>query len=272
VTGLPRRDPAAIARATRWVRRVLVPYHRARVDGIERIPAGPAVYVGNHNGGFYTGDTYLFGAAVFAARGLADTPWAMTHDLGIALLGRWLRPLGAVPADPDVAAALLARGDKILAYPGSDADGARRWADRHTVIFDGHVGYARLAVRCGVPVIPVAATGAHHTAIILYDGAAIARLLRTRRWLRLSRWPLMISLPWGLTFAPSVPYIPFPARITITVGTPIHFPDTGGEAAMDDDYVRTCAARVQAAVQSLVDEMRQARGGSPVPGDPSSAP
>ena len=258
MTSPPRRDPTAITRAARWVQRVMVPYHRAQVDGIERIPAGPAVYVGNHNGGFYTGDTYLFGAAVFAARGLVDTPWAMTHDLGITLLGRWLRPLGAVPADPDAAAALLARGDKILVYPGSDADGARRWADRHTVFFDGHVGHARLAVRCGVPVVPVAAIGAHNTAIILYDGAAIARLLRTRRWLRLSRWPLMFSLPWGFTLLPSVPYIPFPARITITVGSPIRFPRSGREAALDDEYIRACAARVHAAVQTLVDDMRLA--------------
>ncbi len=258
MTVVPERDPAAIARASRWVRRFLARYHRARVDGLEHIPAGPALFVGNHNGGCYTGDTYLFGAAVFAARGLVDTPWAMTHDLGIALLGRWLRPLGAVPADPDTAAALLAHGDKVLAYPGSDADGARRCTDRHKVIFDGHVGHARLAVRYGVPVIPVAAAGAHNTAIILYDGAAIARLLRTRRWLRLSRWPLMLSLPWGLTFLPSVPYLPLPARITITVGTPPHFDRSGPQAADDDAYVRTCAAHVQAAVQQLLDDTRQA--------------
>ncbi len=256
MSGPPHRNPAAIARAARWVQRVMAPYHRARVHGLDTIPAGPALYVGNHNGGFYTGDTYLFGAAVFAARGLADTPWAMTHDLGVALLGRWLRPLGAVPAHPDTAAALLSGGDKVLAYPGGDADGARRWTRRHTVTFDGHVGHARLAVRCGVPVVPVAAAGAHDTAIILYDGAAVARLLRTRRWLRLSRWPLMLSLPWGLTFLPSVPYLPLPARITITVGSPIRFARSGPEAAADDAYVHACAARVEAAVQHLLDGMR----------------
>jgi 1-acyl-sn-glycerol-3-phosphate acyltransferase len=254
VTVFPQRDPVAIARVARRVRRVLVPYHRARVLGLDHIPAGPALFVGNHNGGFYTGDTYLFGAAVFAARGLTDTPWAMTHDRGIALLGRWLRPLGAVPADPDTAAALLGRGDKVLAYPGSDADGARSWTDRHKVIFDGNVGHARLAVRCGVPVVPVAARGAHNTAFVLYDGAAVARLLRTRRWLRLSRWPLMLSLPWGLTFLPSVPYLPLPARITITVGAPIHFSRHGPGAAADDAYVHECAARVRSAVQVLLDD------------------
>ncbi len=261
-TGRPRpqrRDPAAIARAARRVRRLLVPYHRARVHGLEHIPSGAALYVGNHNGGFYTGDTYLFGAAVFHARGLADTPWTMTHDLGIALLGRWLRPLGAVPADPATAAALLARGDKVLAYPGGDADGARAWSDRHRVIFDGRVGHARLAVACGVPVIPVAAAGAHNTAVVLYDGAAVARLLRTRRWLRLTRWPLMLSLPWGLSFAPAVPYLPLPARITIAVGTPLHFDRHGPDAAADDAYVRACAGRVQAALQALLDDLARVR-------------
>jgi 1-acyl-sn-glycerol-3-phosphate acyltransferase len=255
VTDRPRRDPAAIARAARRVQRLLVPYHRARVLGLDHIPAGAALYVGNHNGGFYTGDTYLFGAAVFRARGLADTPWAMTHDLGIALLGRWLRPLGAVPADPATAAGLLRRGDKVLVYPGGDADGARPWTRRHTVTFDGRTGFARLAVACGVPVVPVAAAGAHSTAVVVHDGAAVARLLRTRRWLRLSRWPLMLSLPWGLTFLPAVPYLPLPARITIAVGRPLRFDRSGPTAADDEAYVRACAARVETAVQGLLDGM-----------------
>jgi 1-acyl-sn-glycerol-3-phosphate acyltransferase len=245
-----------MARAARVVERVLVPYHRARVLGLDRVPAGPALYVGNHSGGSYTGDTYLFGAAVLRSRGLDDTPWAMTHDLGVRLLGRWLRPLGAVPADPVTAAALLAGGDKVLTYPGGDADGARAWRRRHQVTFDGRTGFARLAVRLGVPVVPVAAAGAHNTAVVLYEGAAVARWLRTRRWLRLSRWPLVLSLPWGLTFAPSVPYLPWPARITIAVGEPIRFPRSGADAAADDAYVRACAAATEAAVQALLDELR----------------
>lgn len=249
----PRRDLAAITRAARRVQRLLVPYHRARVHGIEHIPPGPAVYVSNHNGGFYTGDSYLLGAAIFQARGLPDTPWAMTHNLGVRLLGRWLRPLGAVPADPATAATLLAQGDKILTYPGADADGARPWWHRNRVIFDDRAGFARLAVARGVPVIPVAAAGAHNTAIVLHDGAAIARLLRTRRWLQLSRWPLMLSIPWGLTFLPSVPYLPLPARITIAIGPPIHFDRRGPAAATDDSYIHTCAQQVHTAVQTLLD-------------------
>ncbi|HET6533998.1 MAG TPA: 1-acyl-sn-glycerol-3-phosphate acyltransferase [Actinoplanes sp.] len=260
---MPRRDVHAIARAARRVRRFLVPYHRARVHGLDNIPAGPALYVANHNGGFYTGDTYLFGAAVFHSRGLADTPWAMTHDLGIRLLGRWLRPLGAVPADPDTAAALLARGDKVLVYPGGDADGARSWFARRRVRFDGRIGFARLAVARGVPVVPVAAAGAHSTAVVLYDGAAVAHVLRTRRWLRLSRWPLMLSVPWGLTFLPSVPYLPFPARITIAVGEPLHFDRSGPAAAADETYIRACATRAEAAVQGLLDDLTRSRPDRP---------
>jgi 1-acyl-sn-glycerol-3-phosphate acyltransferase len=237
------------------------------VRGLELIPEGPALFVANHNGGFYTGDSYLFGAAVHRRRGLVDTPWAMTHDLGIALLGRWLRPLGAVPAHPATAAQVLARGDKVLVYPGGDADGARSWFRRSRVVFDERVGFARLAVAQGVPVIPVAAAGAHSTALVLWDGAPVAHLLRTRRWLRLSRWPLMLSLPWGLTFLPSVPYLPLPARITIAVGMPLRFARSGPEAAADDEYVRACAAAAQDAVQALLDELtaeRRPRPGAPV--------
>jgi 1-acyl-sn-glycerol-3-phosphate acyltransferase len=233
----------------------MVPYHRARVLGVEHLPDGGCLLVGNHNGGFYTGDSYLLGAALYRDRGLAGTPWVMTHDLGVRLLGRWLGPLGAVPADPAAAAGLLRRGEPVLVYPGADADGARSWRQRHRVTFDGRVGFARLAVELGVPIVPVAAAGAHGTAVVLWDGAPVARLLRTRRWLRLSRWPLLLSLPWGLTFLPSVPYLPLPARITIALGPPLH-PERVGKAAADDDaYVKVVAQRVEAAVQALLDEL-----------------
>ncbi len=255
VTQPPRRNPAAMERAARRVERYLVPYHRADVRGLELVPDGPALFVANHNGGFYTGDSYLLGAALHRVRGPAHTPWVLTHDLGLALLGRWLRPLGAVPADPATATGLLAGGEKVLVYPGGDADGARSWFRRSRVVFDGRVGFARLAVETGVPVIPVAAAGAHSTAVVLWDGAPVARLLRTRHWLRLHRWPLMLSLPWGLTFLPSVPYLPLPARITIAVGAPLRFERTGPEAAADDEYVRACAGRVHLAVQALLDEL-----------------
>jgi 1-acyl-sn-glycerol-3-phosphate acyltransferase len=238
------------------VHRRLVPYHRATVDGLDHLPAaGPALLVGNHNGGFYTGDSYLLGSAICRAHGADRTPWVLTHDLGLRLLGRWLRPLGAVPADPAVAAGLLARGDRVLVYPGADADGARSWARRHRVDFDGRTGFARLAVELGVPLVPVAAAGAHGTAVVLWGGAPVARLLRTGRWLRLSRWPLMLSLPWGVTFAPSVPYLPWPARIAIAVGPPLTPDRQGPDAAADEAYVLAVAQRVEAAVQALLDDL-----------------
>jgi 1-acyl-sn-glycerol-3-phosphate acyltransferase len=252
-----KRDPVAIARAAAFVDRVLVPYHRVRVTGLERIPDGPALFVANHSGGFYSGDTYLFGAAVLRARGLAHVPYALAHDLvvGFGPLARWLVPLGAVRADTATAAALLAGGAKVLAYPGGDADGARAFRDRNRIRFDGATGYARLALACDVPVVPVVAAGAHSTAVVLADGAAVARLLRTRRWLRLRRWPLLLSVPWGLTFLPSVPYLPLPARITIEVGDPIRFDPSGPAAARDPDHVRACADRVEAVMQATLDRL-----------------
>lgn len=255
------RDPAAIARAARFVERVLVPYHRARVLGLARIPDGPALYVANHNGGLYSGDTYLFGAAVFRKRGMAHVPYAMTHDLVIAFppLARLLVPLGAVRADPRTAGRLLAAGAKVLTYPGGDADNARTFAQRNRIRFDGRTGHVRLALACGVPIVPVVAAGAHSTALVLHDGERIARLLRTERWLRLRRWPLMLSVPLGLTFFPSAPYLPLPVRITVEVGEPIRFSRHGAAAAADLAYVRACADEVEATMQALLDRLTVSR-------------
>ncbi len=269
---VPWRDPVRIERAVRFVERVLVPYHRARVHGLERIPDGPGIYVGNHNGGLYSGDTYLFGAAVLRARGLVDVPYALAHDTVVSFppLARALVPLGAVRADTETATGLLAAGAKVLTYPGGDVDNARTFAQRNQVRFGGRAGYVRLALSCGVPVIPVVAAGAHSTFVVLWDGAAAARLLRTERWLRLRRWPLVLSVPLGLTWLPSVPFVPFPARITVEVGAALRFDRSGPEAAADEAYVRMCAARVERVMQGMLDRLSGRRDGAPPSGPRSS--
>ncbi len=50
-----------------------------------------------------------------------------------------------------------------------------------------------------------------------------------------------------------------PALITIAVGAPLHLDRSGRAAAVDDAYVRACAAQTEATVQNLLDDMTNAR-------------
>ncbi len=265
IDSLDERDPARIELAYRWLHGALERYFRSEVRGLERVPEGAALYVGNHNSLAMTPDSFLFGAAVYRERGLAYVPYGLGHEviINLPLLNQIIVPLGAVRASHELAHRLFAAGRKVLVYPGSDYDAGRSWFDRDRICFGGRRGYLRLALTAGVPLVPVVAAGAQETLVILTDGQWLARLLRADRWMRLKVWPMGLALPWGLMPAP-LPFWPWPSRILIEVLEPLRFERSGPEAAADDAYVEACAARVeqvmQAALTRLAAERRARRG------------
>lgn len=241
-----------------FVRRVaprLRRYFKATVRGLERIPRGAALYVGNHNGGGLMPDTYLFGSALYERRGLEDMPYGLAHDIitRLPLLHQFFIPLGAVRACPENAQRIFESGRKVLVYPGGDAEAMRPFSERHRIVFGRRRGYIRLAVRHGVPIVPVVAHGAHATAIIVNDGRWIVKKLGLDTRFRLNAWPITLSFPWGVTFGPPPPYVPFPTRITIEVLDPITFDASGAAWASDRDYVEACHQRVYGAMQGAMD-------------------
>ena len=261
---LDERDPAFIARFIDVVEPVLWRWFRPEVRGLERIPAGAALYVGNHSGGFATPDTWIFGAAVYRARGIGDVPYGLGHSL--VMESRWpgeaLSRMGGLRATAENAHHAFVAGGKVLVYPGGDLDAFRASRDRERVIFGPRRGYLRLAVREGVPIVPVVSAGAHDGFRILSDGRWLARLLPVKRILRTEVLPITLSFPWGLTVG-APPYVPVPTKILIEALEPIRFERAGEEASRDDAYVEECHRRVidamQGALERLSHERRRAR-------------
>jgi len=68
-------------------------------------------------------------------------------------------------------------------------------------------------------------------------------------------WPIIVSLPWGLTVGPILPHLPVPSRIRVDVLEPIRFERTGPEAAADDAWVERCHERVLDTMQARLDEL-----------------
>lgn len=240
-----------------WVGRLYQPYFRPRVDGLETIPTGPALYVGNHNGGSLTPDTWILCRAVYRRYGMDGMPFALGHQfvMNAPLIGNWLRSLGGIEAHPEAAARLLDAGYKVLVYPGGDVDAYRPSRNRHKVVFDGREGYIRLALRCGVPIVPVVTVGAHDIFYVIDDGRRFADWLGlSERW-RVKVWPITVSIPWGLTLGPPPPFVPYPAKIHVRILPPIPFERTGPATADDDNYVAQCAQRVESTMQQAMDEM-----------------
>ncbi len=261
---LENRDPDLIASTWARIRPILDAFFHPVVRGIDRIPSGPALYVGNHNGSM-SWDSFTFFGEVFQQRGIDYVPYALGHELTMRLppFHQVFVPLGAIRASHENASRVFERGNKLLVYPGSDYDAFRAYRDRDRIIFGPRRGYVRLALRERVPIVPVVSAGAHSVFYVIDDGQWLAKALRLDRLFRAKAWPITLSIPWGLTIGPPPPYIPWPSKFFQEALDPIMFEPTGPDAAADDVYVESChdlvLTSMQRAMNRLVAERRASR-------------
>jgi 1-acyl-sn-glycerol-3-phosphate acyltransferase len=207
-----------------------------------------------------TPDTWIFAVALTRELGTNDVPYALAHQVVMEapLTNQMLPAMGAIAANPENAHRVFAAGYKVLVYPGGDLDAFRSSRDRGRIVFGPRRGYVRLALREGVPIIPVVSAGSHDVWWVVSDGRWLSRLLQTHRFLRTDVLPITVSVPWGLTIG-APPFLPLPVRVFIDVLEPIYFERSGPEASDDASYVELCHQRVIDAMQLALDELMQER-------------
>lgn len=261
IDSIDNRKDAFLASMDRYLAGPVSRYFRARVDGLEHIPKGPALFVGNHNAGMLNPEAYLFAHALYQRFGTRELPYGLAHEWALALPGinHFLGPLGAVRASHEMAHRLFQRGDKVIVYPGSDLDAFRPFRKRNQIVFGPRKGFMRLAIREAVPLVPVVAAGAHSVFVVLNEGKRTARWLGLDKRLRIKAWPFVLSIPWGLTFGPPLLFLPFPSRIRIEVLPPFRSDRSGIDAAKDDTYVTRCANQVRESMQRALDRLVSTR-------------
>jgi len=248
------RDPAFVHRLVAPVEH-LVRYFSPEVRGIENLPtAGPVLLVGNHSCLFYMPDTWMVALAITARRGVDAPAYALVYDLllGIPVVGSALRRLGGIPANGREAERVLAQGAVLLVYPGGDMDACRPWTERNRIVFAGHTGFIRLALRAGVPVVPVVSYGSHHAVVVLARGDRLAKALGLHK-LRIKVFPVMLG-PFGISSILTPP-LPMLAAVTVEFMAPIDWSALGPDAADDDDVVDACYKEITSAMQATLDRL-----------------
>ena len=252
------RDPAFIRRQIPRVERTLR-YFAPEVRHAERVPAtGPALAVGNHSGYVYFADLWATALALVGRRGLNAPTFGLAYDLLFAVPGveSFLRRLGALPAGGRAAEAALSAGGAVLVYPGGDWEVCRPWTERNRVDFHGRKGFVRLALRTGVPVVPVVAHGSHHSVVVLSRGDRVARALGLDR-VRVNVMPWLLGVPFGV--APVLPPAPLPAKVTVEFLHPLDWSDAGAEGARDPALVQARYDQVIGLLQAGLDRLREER-------------
>ena len=237
--------------------RVLSLYFRAEVNGLEKIPPGAALLVGNHSGGMGSPD-FVFAAGYFSRFGASEPFFALGHDVltRAPLLGGFLRRFGLVRATPENALQILRNGGKVLVYPGGDLDSLRPSRDRKKIIFGERTGFIKVALEAGVPIVPVVTAGSHETFYVATQGLRLAKWLNLDRLLRMHSFPVILCLPWVLVVGPLalIPYLPLPAKVTVQAGDPILL----DKADVSEDFRREYR-QVHSAMQSMLDRLYSQR-------------
>lgn len=206
------------------VRKLVHKWFRVVVEGMEHLPEGPFLAVGNHSGGVLVPDSLAW-VSEYHSSGRQTPLMTLINPLMFSHYPRRLAvslsKLGAVRAEPRIALKALEQGNAVQVYPGGDKDACRSFWRRNKLEFAGHTGYAKLARRAGVPIVPVVSIGGHESLCVLWDGAGLTRLLGIDRGRHpLFALPLSLALPWGLAFGP-MPYLPLPVKIRVRVLPPI---------------------------------------------------
>lgn len=229
-------------------------YFRLDARGFEHVPSSTALFVSNHSGGTTVLDAWGLLISWYLHFGYDRPLHPTAHELVLSTeaTGRFFARRGVLQASPEVAlAALTEHRRDVLVMPGGDRDAWRPYKDRYRVTFAGRTGYARLALKAGVPIVPIAHAGAHETLFVLSDGARLAEALHLKRIARSSIWAFHLSLPWGLALGP-LPHVPLPVTLRYRVGAPIELRRTRrGEPG--EDEVRALDERVRVAMQGLLD-------------------
>ncbi len=240
---------------------LLARYHRLEVRNLDRIPVdGPALLVGNHNGGLNPVDG-LFLIQYYRTFGYDRPVYILAHDIlfRVKKVAEMLESVGIIRARKGQASELLAAGHKVLVFPGGDIESMRPYRDRRKIVLAERQGFIRLAQRAGAPIIPVVSAGAHETMMVLSQGTGIARLLNLPRFARVNSLPLLLAAPWGLLWGPTcaLPYLPLPAKITVQVAEPIAVERCDEPAA--SERAPRIYQRVEQTMQATLDELYSER-------------
>jgi 1-acyl-sn-glycerol-3-phosphate acyltransferase len=237
------------------VRRLYDPVYRywfrVEWEGLEKIPHhGGALLIANHAGAIPSdapaimhGIEEELGRPVY---GLADYFFRTIPVVGTM----WSRT-GGVPAHPDNAYRLLHDQQQLaLVFPEGTKATSKTYTDRYRLRRFGRGGFVEIAMRAGVPVIPIACVGAEESMPILFRIPAVAKALG------LPYFPVTAN---ALVMGPIGYVTYFPVKMKFRVLDPITFDAEPGLDRYSRSRVMDEAESIRATLQDALHDMLRER-------------
>ena len=234
-------------------------WFRMEIEGWERIPPAPALLIGIHSGAPFVWDAWTIGVQWWRHFGRTRKLHGTAHDALMATpgIGSYFRRMGVLPAAADSITSALAAGHDVALWPGGERDSLRPWSQRDQAVLAGRKGFIKLAIRAGVPIVPISTVGGPDSMPVLASGKRLASALKLDKVAQLKMFPIALQFPWGLSPA-LLPEIPLPTKIRTSFGEPIELsPDPS--KADDDEYVDAKYDEVVSAIQAGIDKLARRR-------------
>lgn len=245
------RSERVRALARRLYEPVYTSWFRAEWDGMEKIPTeGGALLVANH-GGAIPSDAPVIMHGI--EKELGRPVYGMAHYFfrTVPLVGTLWSRAGGVPAHPDNAYRLLHDQRQLaLVFPEGTKATAKSYPDRYRLRRFGRGGFAEIAMRAGVPVVPIAVVGNEEAMPVLFRLPTVARVLR------LPYFPVTANM---LAMGPLGVVVPFPAKFRLKVLDPIVFDVPPDQERYSKNRVMEEAELVRALLQETIFDMLRDR-------------
>jgi 1-acyl-sn-glycerol-3-phosphate acyltransferase len=185
--------------------------------GLHHIPRGrPCLFVGNHT--LFSLDAPMLIAELYSKRGIVIRSLGDHVHFRIPLWRDLLTKFGVIDGTRENCATLMAAGESVLVFPGGAREVFKHKGEKYRLLWGERLGFARMAVRHGYPIVPFAAVGAEDAWDIVLDGDALvpeaARSLLDRLGVRTDAF---VPLVRGIGPTP----LPRPERLYFWFARPI---------------------------------------------------
>jgi 1-acyl-sn-glycerol-3-phosphate acyltransferase len=226
-------------------------WFRVEWEGLEKIPAhGGALLVANHAGAIPSdAPVIMHGIEKELQRpvyGMADYFFRTVPVVGTL----WARA-GGVSARPANAYRLLNEQKQLaLVFPEGTKGPSKSFTDRYQLRRFGRGGFVEIAMRAGVPVIPIAVIGSEEAMPVVFRLPTLAKALGV------PYFPITANL---LTMGPLGIVMPFPAKFKLRVLDPVHFDVPPDQERYSKSRIMEEAERIRTQLQESVYDMLRDR-------------
>ena len=158
---------------------------------------------------------------------------------------------GGVSARPGNAYRLLKEQQQLaLVFPEGTKGPSKSFTDRYQLRRFGRGGFVEIAMRAGVPIIPIAVIGSEEAMPV------VLRLPTLAKALGLPYFPITANL---LTMGPLGIVMPFPAKFKLRVLDPIYFDVPADQERYSKSRVMEEAEHIRTSIQENVYDMLRDR-------------